>query len=95
MTKKPYILDNLFFYYFLYSIARFAGILEPSSYFCNTCIGSVLARRFPVWGVASAKERITVKICGQDRPQPKAGKDGKWMLNLGPLQGSKIPGNDY
>ncbi|WP_205161246.1 MULTISPECIES: sialate O-acetylesterase [Arenibacter] len=88
MTKKPYILVQLVFLLFSISIAR-SQELEPSSLFCNNM---VLQRgtEVPVWGVAAPKERITVKFAGQTS-STKAGKDGKWMVELGPLQGSKIP----
>lgn len=88
MTKKPYILALLVFLLFTISIA-YSQELKPSNLFCNNM---VLQRGMPVpvWGVAAPKERITIKFADQTT-KTKAGKDGKWMVKLAPLQASKIP----
>ncbi|WP_205164586.1 MULTISPECIES: sialate O-acetylesterase [Arenibacter] len=88
MTKKPYILVQLVFLLLNSSIA-YSQELKPSSLFCNNM---VLQRgtEVPVWGVAAPKERITVKFADQTSTT-KAGKDGRWMVELAPLKASKIP----
>ncbi|MCK0133357.1 sialate O-acetylesterase [Arenibacter sp. S6351L] len=88
MTKKPFILVQLVFLLFYISVAH-SQELKPSNLFCDNM---VLQRgmEVPVWGVAAPKERITVKFAGQTT-STKAGKDGKWMVELEPMQASKIP----
>ena len=87
MTKKPYILVQLVFLLFI-SFAH-SQELKPSNLFCDNM---VLQRgtEVPVWGIAAPKERITVKFAGQ-KVSTKAGKDGKWMVALAPLEASKTP----
>ena len=88
MTKKPFLLVQLVFLLFYISIAH-SQELKLSNLFCDNM---VLQRgmEVPIWGLAGPKERITVKFAGQAR-STKAGKDGKWMVELAPLQASKIP----
>ncbi|GAB4026477.1 sialate O-acetylesterase [Spirosoma koreense] len=47
----------------------------------------VLQRRklVPVWGWADANEKVTITLNGQTRTV-KAAKDGKWRLNLDPME---------
>ncbi len=43
----------------------------------------------PVWGWAASNEKITVSLSGPGKSQSrtvKAGKDGKWLLRLDPLE---------
>jgi len=41
----------------------------------------------PIWGTSAPKEKITVEFAGQSKTI-KAGPDGKWMVELGPLKAS-------
>ena len=52
--------------------------------------GMVLQRgmNVPVWGWADAGEEVTVEFAGQTRTA-KAGADGKWRVDLAPLETSK------
>jgi sialate O-acetylesterase len=44
----------------------------------------------PVWGWADKGEKVTVSFGGQEKTAT-AGEDGKWMVKLDPLKGSKVP----
>lgn len=88
MTKKPFLLTLLVVLLFN-TVVAYSQELKPSNLFGNNM---VLQRGMavPVWGVATPKERVTVKFAGQTR-STKAGKDGKWMVKLKPLKASKTP----
>lgn len=62
--------------------------LEPANIFTDHM---VLQRQkaVPVWGHSSPKEKITVTFAGQEL-KTRADKDGKWMLQLAPMEASKI-----
>lgn len=44
-------------------------------------------KKVPVWGTSAPKEKITVEFAGQSKTT-KAGKDGKWTVDLDPLETS-------
>jgi sialate O-acetylesterase len=44
----------------------------------------------PVWGTGSPDEAVTVRFAGQEK-KATAGKDGRWLVRLDPLAGSKEP----
>ncbi|TRX59227.1 hypothetical protein FNH22_11940 [Fulvivirga sp. M361] len=60
--------------------------LKPANLFYDHM---VLQRKqaVPIWGTASPKEKITLTFAGQTK-ETKAGSDGKWMIQLDPLQTS-------
>ena len=43
--------------------------------------------KVPVWGTAEAGEEVTVEFAGQ-KQSVKAGADGKWRVDLKPLEAS-------
>ena len=88
MTKQPFILTLFIFLFFNTAIA-YSQELKLANLFCDNM---VLQRgtEVPVWGIAAPKERITVRFAGQ-KVSTKAGKDGKWMVALAPLEVSKTP----
>ena len=49
-------------------------------------------RRLPVWGTASAGEKISVSF-GDERKTCVAGADGKWRVDLEPMVASSVPRN--
>ncbi|MFP6901724.1 MAG: sialate O-acetylesterase, partial [Opitutales bacterium] len=46
--------------------------------------------KLPVWGWSKPGTQVTVKFAGQKKTG-KAGKDGKWMIELDPLEASSEP----
>lgn len=80
-----------FLYVFLHlllfnSIA--SAFVKPNSIFANNM---VLQRnmRVPVWGYASADEKVEVQFNGQK--QITQSKDGKWLLYLEPMKENSMP----
>ena len=57
--------------------------VKPNALFSD---GAVLQQggKAPVWGAAKDGEKVTVKFCGQE--VSAVAKDGKWMVDLAPLQ---------
>ncbi len=47
-------------------------------------------QKVPVWGWAKAGDQVTVEFAGQKK-SAKAGEDGKWMVQLDPLEVSADP----
>ena len=64
------------------------AIVKPNSMFSNNM---VLQRnmRVPVWGYASADEKVEVQFNGQK--QITKSKDGKWLLYLEPMKENSTP----
>ena len=88
MTKNTPIIALFVFLLCHISIA-YSQELKPASLFSDNM---VLQRGMsvPVWGSAGPEEKITVRFAGQSTTT-KTGKDGKWSVELAPLQASKIP----
>ena len=65
-----------------------SAFVKPNSIFANNM---VLQRnmRVPVWGYASADEKVVVQFNGQK--QVTQSKDGKWLLYLEPMKESSTP----
>jgi len=63
--------------------------IELGSPFCDN---AVLQRemKVPVWGWSKPGVQVTVEFAGQKK-SAKAGKDGKWMVELDPLKASFEP----
>jgi sialate O-acetylesterase len=46
----------------------------------------------PIWGWADSNAEVTVKFSGQTKTT-RAGADGKWLVKLGKLKASNVPGD--
>lgn len=81
--KFLFVFLHLLFFNFTAS-----AIVKPNSLFANNM---VLQRnmRVPVWGFASAYEKIEVQFNGQK--QVTHSKDGKWLLYLEPMKEISTP----
>lgn len=74
----------------LFNIAiAYSQELKPSNLFCDNMVLQH-GMSVPVWGTAKPNEKITVKFADQSTTT-KSGKEGKWMVELAPLQASKTP----
>lgn len=72
---------TILFFTFLYCLAAKAQVSLPAFFTSNM----VLQRQvpIPVWGHAAANENLEIKFHDQVK-KLKAGKDGKWMVQLDP-----------
>jgi len=82
---------NLIFLLLISSTIAWGQNLKPANIFTDHM---VLQRQksVPVWGHSSPKEKITVTFAGQ-RKKTRAGADGKWMVELAPMEAS-LTGRD-
>jgi hypothetical protein len=71
------------------AVATTKQAIELGAPFCDN---AVLQRdmKVPVWGWSKPGVEVTVEFAGQKK-SAKAGKDGKWMVELDPLKASFEP----
>lgn len=76
------------FLYLLFFSSISSAFVKPNSIFSHNM---VLQRnmRVPIWGYASADEKVVVQFNGQK--QVTQSKDGKWLLYLEPMKESSTP----
>jgi sialate O-acetylesterase len=73
---------------FLYSLSMLAGDLRVASLFQDNMVVQ-RNREFIIWGEASAKQKITVEVAGQEASITTV-DTGKWMLKLAEIKAEGI-----
>ncbi len=79
-------MKTIFFILVLHCLFVFSVLanVKPNTLFSNNMVLQQ-GVKVPVWGEASANERVTVEFCGQ-KVTVETDKNGKWFLQMNPLK---------